>query len=94
MPIAAAIPPTGYLPKRLAASGQVKDGPGILVGILCTESSTLILDVYDAASATGTPIVDNLSVYANEFTELPFECKTAIYVEFVSGSGKITVAYV
>lgn len=86
--------PTGCSAKALAASGQVKAGPGTLVGILCTSSSSLVLDIYDAASATGSPFVDDLSMDSKETQWIPVQCNTAIYVSFASGSGKVTVFYI
>ena len=90
----APIPPTGCRYKVLTADGQVKDGPGILVGILCTTSSSLVLDVYDNTALSGTKIVDDLPMDAKEFQEIPAQCDTGIYVDFASGTGTITVFFI
>lgn len=88
------IPPTGCSAKLVTADGVVKTGKGTCVLLLCTESTSLVLDIYDGTSTGGTKIVQNLAPYAGEEYDLPFEFTTGLYVEVVSGSGSVTMFYV
>lgn len=94
MPAVPAIPPAGYPYKHLAASGQVKADPGVCVLILCTASTSLVIKVLDSLSAAGDVVANNMAVYAGEEYDIPAQLKTGLYVEFISGSGTVTVFYV
>jgi hypothetical protein len=88
------IAPTGLLYKALSASGVVKSSPGTCALLLCSASTSLVVNVYDNTTAAGTKIVDSLPVDAKEEFDIPAQFSTGLYVEFVSGSGKVTVFYV
>lgn len=91
MPAVPPIPPAGYPYKNLSASGQVRDGPGVCVLILCSASTDLVIKVWDSLSAAGDVVVNNMAVYAGEEYDIPAQLKTGLYVEFISGSGAVTV---
>ena len=88
------VPPTGCSFKAQSASGLVYTGPGTLVLLLITSSSSAVLNIYDNTAASGTKIVDSLAVDAKEEYDIPAHFSTGLYVELSSGSGKWTVFYV
>lgn len=85
------LPPAGYPYKQLSASGQVRSDPGVCVLILCTSSTDLVIKVWDSTAASGDVVVSNMAVYAGEEYDVPAQLKTGLYVEFISGSGAVTV---
>jgi hypothetical protein len=88
------VPPSGFLFKALSASGVVKLNPGTCVLLLCSSSSSLVVNLYDNTSAAGTKIVDSLPMDAKEEFDIPAQFSTGLYVEFASGTGKVTVFFV
>jgi hypothetical protein len=88
------VAPTGLPYKALAASGLVKTGEGTCVLLLCSASTSLVVTVWDGVAASGTKIVDSLPLDAKEEFDIPAQFTTGLYVEFVSGSGKVTVFFV
>lgn len=87
------IPPTGLSTKVLSASGLVKTGPGECVLLLCSSSLSLVVTLYDNTTAASTKIVDGLLVDAKEEFDIPAHFETGLYVNFDSGSGKVTVFF-
>lgn len=85
-------PPTGLKYSALSADATVKTGQGTCVGILCCESSSLVITLYDNTAASGTKIVDSLPMSAKEWQDIPAEFTTGLYVD-ISGSGKFTVFF-
>lgn len=81
--------------KRLAASGLVltATGQGMLSGLLCAQSSSLVVSVYNGIDATGDLMVDSIPLTAGNPVPIPAIVNKGIYVQFVSGSGSITVFY-
>ena len=87
-------PPTGLATKALAASGIAKTGRGDCHLLLVTSSTSLVLNFYDGTDNTGTKFIDSLAVNASEEYDIPAHFETGLYVEFSSGSGKVTVFFV
>lgn len=87
------VAPTGLSFKAQSASGVVVTGPGALVLLLISASSSAVLNIYDNTAASGTKIVDTLSPDAKEEYDIPAAFKNGLYVELVSGTGKWTVFY-
>lgn len=88
------VAPTGYPFKSISASTLIKTGPGVGVMIHVTSSTSLVIKVWDGTSASGTVILANLAVAAKEQIVFPPEFTTGLYIEFISGSGALTVYYV
>ena len=86
-------PPTGLNFLSLSASGLVKTGPGDCVLILITSSSSLNIRLYNNTAASGTVITATMAVDAKEEYDIPAHFTTGLYVEFVSGTGSLTVFY-
>lgn len=62
--------------------------------VKCTSSSSLVITIYDNTSAASTKIVDSLPVAAKEEHDIPAHFDTGLYVNFDSGSGKVTVFFI
>lgn len=75
---------------NLSASGQVLNGPGRLLGILCASSSSGTAKVWDSLSAAGTVCVNTMSLTAGQFYPMPAYMKTGCYVT-IAGTADITV---
>lgn len=94
MPTVHASPPTGLRYAQLSASGVVKVGAGVSHLILISSSAALNIRLYDNSAASGTVIIATIAVEAKEEYDIPVEFLTGLYVEFVSGTGALTVFYV
>lgn len=80
-----------YTPAPVAANGTFSRlGQCELGGFLCTTAGSIT--VYDAATATGTPIVATMAVTAGVFHPLPFACAVGATV-VCSGGAAGTVAH-
>jgi hypothetical protein len=81
--------------KRLSATGLVltASGQAMLSGILCAQSSSLIISIYDGIDATGELVVNQVPLTAGVPLPVPRIINKGIYISFVSGSGDITVFY-
>lgn len=88
------IPPTGLSYLNLAASGLVKTGVGDCALILVTSSSSLTIKLWDGVAASGTVITATMAVDAKEEYDIPAHFSTGLYVEFVAGTGSLTVFYI
>ncbi len=89
------IAPVGCNFKVLTASGVVKADSGTLAMVFVSSSSSLNIKVWDNASAaSGTAVIDSVLVDAKEHYYWPAAVANGIYVQFVSGTGAITVFYI
>lgn len=88
------VAPAAYPFKSISASTLIKTGPGVGVMIHVTSSTSLVIKVYDNTSAASTVILASLAVSAGQQIVFPAEFTTGLYIEFVSGSGALTVYYV
>lgn len=81
--------------KRLTASGLVltATGQGMSSGLLCAQSSSLVVSVYDGIDTSGTLLVNQIPLTAGAPVPIPAIVTKGIYVSFVSGSGDITYFY-
>lgn len=80
-------------PLAQSATGTVKTGAGVIMSIVCSASSSLVLDVYDGTSTSGTKIIDTLSLAAGASVSINAVVASGIHVVVASGSGKWTVIY-
>ncbi len=85
---------------RLTASALVKKATGLctITGILCTESSSLIINVWDGQDASGTlgpttKVLGPLTLVAGNPYPIPAKLNNGLYIEVVSGTGSFTVFY-
>lgn len=82
-----------YQHKRLTASGLVKNGAGVVSGILCSSSSSGTAQIQDDTSALGTHIVVNtIPLVAGQFYPLGQIMARGIYV-VIGGTADISVTY-
>lgn len=80
--------------KSISASTAVTTGPGRLWGILVTASSSGVIKIWDNASAaSGTAIVDTLTVAAKDNLRMPASFTAGCYVQIVSGTATLTVFF-
>lgn len=85
---------TTFTPKQISATANICSGDGILAGVFCSSSSAGTLTIYDdAATGTGTKIVDTFSLTAGQWYPLPFAVASGIYC-VVGGTASITIGYV
>lgn len=80
---------------KLSASGQVLSGTGEFYGYQCVTSSSLVIDVYDNTSGSGTKIIDTKSISAGDILAYPtgLSVVNGIYVTFASGTGSLIPYY-
>jgi hypothetical protein len=80
--------------KQVSASGNVRSGPGVILGIFVSAaSSTPTLTVYDdAATGTTTKLVDTFTPVAATWYPLPFAFNSGINV-VIGGTVSCTVGY-
>ena len=88
------IPPTGLNYKQLSASGLVKTGEGDLHMVKVSSSSSLTIKLWDNTAASGTVIQATMAVAEKEEHYIPAHFGTGLYVEFVAGSGAVTVFFI
>lgn len=84
---------THYLPKSISADTLIKTGPGFLGKVIVTASAAGVIRLYDAVSAAGTVILDQLAVVAGAEIEIPVEFTTGLYFDLVSGTATVTILY-
>ncbi len=95
MPAPVVRSPEAYRAISLSADGVVKDGPGYAYGVYVTASSSGVIRFYDNASAaSGTVILDQVSVSAQDFIPMPVEYVNGLYFDLVSGSATVTIYYI
>lgn len=88
------IPPTGFNVKQIAASTLIKTGEGDMGLAFISSSGALNLKLWDNTAASGTVLIAQVAVAAKETYAWPAHFNTGLYVEFVSGTGAISVFYV
>lgn len=79
--------------KSISASNAVVTGPGRLWGILVTASSSGVIKIWDSTGASGTVLVDTLTIAAKDNLRMPASFTTGCYVQLVSGSATLTVFF-
>lgn len=81
-----------YIPAPMAVNeaSTVQSGAGLLGGFLCVTTGTIT--VYDAVSATGTPIVATMVCTAGVFHSMPFGFAIGCHVVLAGGASG-TVAH-
>jgi len=85
-------PRYGYT--KISASTAVKASAGTLHRLLVSASGSGVITVYDnATAASGTKIIDALSVAAKDNFEINAWTVNGIYVNIDSGTATITVLY-
>ena len=77
---------------QFTASIVVKAGQGMLGGILVSSATGGTLAVYDGVNASGTLILDTMSVTAGQPYPLPCKFKNGLYI-VVGGTVSATVFY-
>lgn len=77
----------------ISAATVAANGSGYLERIICTASSSLVIKVYDNTAASGTVVLDSITLTAGSIYEVGVRLTTGLYVDFVSGTGTITVVY-
>lgn len=88
------LPETHYRSISLSADGLVKTGQGFLGGIQVTASAAGVIRLYDNTAASGTVIIDQLTVYPGQRIRWPAEFSTGCFFDLVSGSATVTVFYI
>jgi hypothetical protein len=88
------LPIVHYRATSVSADGIVKTGGGFLHGFLVTASASGVIRLYDNTAASGTVIVDQLSVAAGDLIDLPVEFVTGLYFDLVSGTATVTILYI
>jgi len=78
---------------RATASKLVRTGQGLLNGLLCAQSSSMVISIYDGVDDTGVLLVNQMTLAAATPYPVPALVNTGIYVKLISGSGDITVFY-
>lgn len=76
-----------------SASGIIKSGQGVLHRILVTASSSGVITVYDNTAASGTKIINALSVAAKDNFVLEAQFANGCYLNIDSGTMTATVLY-
>lgn len=76
-----------------AANAVIKTGQGTLTGLLCSESSSLIVNVRDGTTTAGKLIVGPLTLTAGNPYPIPAKFNVGCFIEIVSGTGDATVFY-
>lgn len=94
MPIPQVRAPESYNAVSLSADGLVKTGEGQAYGVYVTSSSSGVIRFYDNTAASGTVILDQVSVAAQDFIPMPASFYTGLYFDLVSGSATVTVYYI
>lgn len=82
-----------YLPKALSADGLVKSGGGFMKGFIVASGSGT-MKLWDNTAASGTVILDTISVIGTDSFEMPVEFKTGLYFNLVSGTLSVTILYI
>lgn len=83
-----------YRPISLSADGLVKTGQGFLDRVLVTASASGVIRLYDNTAASGTVLMDQITVYAGDCIKLPVEFQTGLFFDLVSGSATVTILYI
>lgn len=85
--------------KQMSANGLVKTAGGFcaLQGILCSTSSTAIVQVWDTTgdetTANAVKVLDSLTLTAGQSYPIPAKINQGLYVKLVSGTGSWTIFF-
>ena len=77
-----------------SASTLVKTGPGGVIYIYPTASSTGIIALYDGLDATGTALTGSVTLTANTRYTVEMAFATGLFIQLVSGSATFYAVYV
>ena len=88
------LPAVHYRPTSKSADALIKTGQGFLARVIVTASSVGVIRLYDNTAASGTVILDSLSVVAGDVVEIPVEFTTGLYFDLVSGTATVTILYI
>lgn len=76
-----------------SASAKIEDGPGTIVGIFVTSSSSLTLKAWDNNVASGNVIFDTTAaITAPAYYPITAAFRTGLFIT-IGGTGKYTVFY-
>lgn len=80
--------------KQMAATANISDSDGWMLGVFCSSSTAGTLTLYDSpATGTTTKIVDTFNLTAGTWYPLPFAFATGLYA-VIGGTAAITIGYV
>ena len=79
--------------RNISADTAVYSGACQLLGIFCSTSSAATVIVYDNTAASGSKIVNGMTLAGGVYYPLPASCVNGIYVD-VTGTCDITVFFV
>lgn len=82
--------------KLMVTSGLViphVTGQAMLSGVLCAQSTSLVVSIYDGQDTAGELVVDSVPLVAGVPLPVPRIMTKGLYIQFVNGTGSITVFY-
>lgn len=94
MPAPVVRAPEAYRAISVSADTLIKTGEGVAWCAYVTASSSGVIRFYDNTAASGTVIVDQVSVAAQDVIPMPCEFSTGLYFDLVSGTATVTVYYI
>lgn len=95
MTATASAPPTGLSYQSMTGSSPVKIGAGVCHYIKVSSSAGLTIKLWDnPSSASGPVILNTMAVNAGEEHYIPAAFVTGLVVEFVAGTGALTVFFI
>lgn len=77
---------------QLSASAAVRSGAGALIGVFCSSSTSGTLKLWDSTAASGTVLVNTVSLAAGTFYPMPFNFQTGLYAT-IGGTAEITIGW-
>jgi len=79
--------------KVLTASGTVKVGDGVLLGVIVSSSTSLTIKLWDNTAASGTVLVDTTAaITAPTFIPMPVAFGTGLFAT-LGGTGSAAFVY-
>lgn len=81
-----------YKYSNLTASAQVQPGIGKLGGIICASQTAGTVKVWDSLDASGSVVLNTMSLEAGKTYALPAILRTGLFVT-IGGTADITVFY-
>lgn len=82
-----------YRSKSVSADTTIKTGPGVVARVIVTASAAGVIRLYDNTAASGTVVLDQMSVVAGQEIELFVEFDTGLFFDLVSGTATVTVIF-
>lgn len=82
-----------YKPVSVSADALVKTGEGQFYRALVTASSSGVIRFYDNTAASGTVLIDQMTVYPGDIIDMPMQFTTGLYFDLVSGTATVTILY-